>query len=217
MVDGTAHFVCLSHTQSAANDWYLIVLSRVYFSGPTFLVLADISLDRGYPHPLKIYPVQEIATCRIGDHGGGITEVFGHRCHSPGQNAPLGGRHPMGPNHQDDCWCHCTHEGTDGPCTCEHVEPAPADGVGVNQNAIPFVPVCLRCICVVFHHLRGVGTPRHCVGLTGIKKMSWHSICSDKEAMLIHIVVQYLRHPSVNPYQGLLEIAMEDRILSSCP
>ena len=47
--------------------------------------------------------------------------------------------------------------------------------------------------------------------------MSWHSICSDKEAMLIHIVVQYLRHPSVNPYQGLLEIAMEDRILSSCP
>ena len=29
---------------------------RVYFSGPTFLISAEISLDRGYPPPLKIYP-----------------------------------------------------------------------------------------------------------------------------------------------------------------
>ena len=29
---------------------------RVNFSGPTFLVLAEVSLDRGVPPPLKIYP-----------------------------------------------------------------------------------------------------------------------------------------------------------------
>ena len=32
---------------------------RVYFSGPTLLVLVEISLDRGHPPPLKIHPARD--------------------------------------------------------------------------------------------------------------------------------------------------------------
>ena len=89
------------------------------------------------------------------------------------------------------------------------VEPAPGDGVGVNTHNITFVPgrafVCCPLATMSSVASLGLGCSPH-----STKKMSGYAICSDQEAMLIHIVVLYMRNPSVNPHQGL-SVVEEDK------